>query len=321
MKKNNKDYYSLFRLTPEATQEEIKKAYRKLAILYHPDRNPKDPLAEGRFRVLQEAYNVLGDPGKKRIYDQSLRFFSQTNLRYRRGGGESRSNSRSGTSHSQNRSSEGRGRRETPHNVRRETSQSFQSEHLRYTLSLRLEDVAKGVEKKISFVRRREGIESQAQLSVKVPAGIREGQRLKLKGEGESFFRGSAPGDLYIIISIQSHPLFHREGNNVFMALPLSFKDAILGAKIDVPTLWGVSVLTVPSYTSSGKILCLKKQGFPSSERRGSYGDMMVKVIIDIPRHLGKRDLKEIRKLNLSNERYPLVEEYEKKFKTLRKSA
>lgn len=324
----NKDYYSVLGVSRQASPDELKKAFRKLAMKYHPDKNPGDKVAEERFKEVNEAYDVLSDPKKKQMYDQ----FGHAGFQGAgpgaggpfqgfggfRGGGPRGFDPRQaenfndifgdffgeffgGDTHP------GAGRR-GPREAR--------GADLRYTLTITLEEAATGTEKRISFVRQRGGREDTAKLSITVPAGVKAGQRLKLRGEGDGPIGPGKPGDLYVIVGFQDHPLFKRKDNDILMELPISFADALLGTQVEVPTLTGKASLSVPAGTHPGQIFRLKGKGFPDI---GGYapGDMLVKIVVDVPNVVSEEDRQLLERLRKSAGQAPLVAEFREKMKKL----
>jgi molecular chaperone DnaJ len=166
-------------------------------------------------------------------------------------------------------------------------------------------------------VRQRGGKEDTAKLSITVPAGVKPGQRLKLRGEGDSPpGGGSKTGDLYVIIGFQDHVLFKRKDNDVLMELPISFVDALLGVATEVPTLTGKAALNVPAGTHPGQIFRLKGKGFPDM---GGYapGDMLIKVVVDVPNQISDEERQALEKLRKVAGSSPLVADFKEKMKRL----
>jgi molecular chaperone DnaJ len=179
-------------------------------------------------------------------------------------------------------------------------------------LNVSLEDAAIGCEKTVSFIRQRNGREDTAKLAVKVPAGVKQGQRLKLTGEGDGAPTGGIPGDLYVIVNLQEHSLFKREEDDVILELPISYVDAILGTNIEVPTLTTKVALKIPAGTHSGQVLRLKGKGFPKSGGYG-MGDMLVKILVDTPSSLSAKQKDLLEELAKSGQETPLVKSFNEK--------
>jgi molecular chaperone DnaJ len=318
------DYYSVLSVARNATQDDIKKAYRKLAMKFHPDKNPGNKQAEEKFKHITEAYEVLSDEKKREAYDQ----FGHAGVGGSGGfgggpysgpggfggggfggfggfggGGGSGGPRTGGTSGDPFQDIFGEvfgdifkgsqsAQRESGFGSR--GTRPTRGADLRYTLNLSFEEAAQGCEKPIQFIRIRNSNEETTKLMVTVPAGVKSGQRLKLRGEGDGGGNGGTAGDLYVIINIQEHSLFTRENHDCHLDLPISFTDAILGAQVEIPTLTGKAALRIPAGAHSGQVLRLKGKGFPKVGGFGA-GDMLVKILIDVPEHLtnDQRDLVE----------------------------
>ncbi|UXR65779.1 DnaJ domain-containing protein [Bdellovibrio bacteriovorus] len=323
---SKKDFYSILNVSRSATAEEIKKSYRKLAMQYHPDKNPGDKKAEEKFKEITEAYEVLSDTKKREMYDQ----FGHAGAQGFGGGGAggpfggaggfggfggAGSSSQGGDPFQDifgdvfgDIFGSARGPGARPRRPSKGTD-------LRYTLNISFEESALGCEKVISFMRQRGGREEPAKLSVNVPAGVKEGQRLKLAGEGDAT-AGANAGDLYVIINIQEHPLFKRSENDVTLDLPIIYTDAILGTNIEVPTLTGKAMIRIPPGTHSGQTFRLKGKGFPKLGGFGS-GDMLVRILVDTPSSLSSRQKELMEELAKSGESSPLVKAFQDKVSQL----
>lgn len=317
----------------QATPDELKKAFRKMAMKFHPDKNPNDKTAEDRFKEVNEAYDILSDPKKKQMYDQfghaafqaggpgpgahggpnPFRGFENF------GGFDPRQGGQSGDFQDMFSDFFGEffsGEQTHPGARSRGPRGENRGADLRYTLNVTLEEAATGAEKRINFVRHRNGREDSAKLSITIPAGVKAGQRLKLRGEGDAPPGSGKPGDLYVIVNFQDHPLFKRKENDVLLELPISFVDALLGTQIEVPTLTGKAMLNVPAGTHPGQIFRLKGKGFPDI---GGYapGDMLIKIIVDVPNNITAEDREALEKLRKTSSNTPLVTEFRDKMKRL----
>jgi molecular chaperone DnaJ len=307
----SKDFYALLGVSKSSTADEIKKAYRKLAMQLHPDKNPGNKKAEEKFKEITEAYEVLGDVEKRKKYDT----YGSSDFSGFGGAGGFEGFRQQG------------GFQGNPENFqdifgdvfgdlfsggRARSKRPLRGADLRYSLVISFEEAASGCEKVITFVRQKGNSNETAKLSVQVPAGVKENQKLKLNQEGDIPGQGGVPGDLYVIISFQTHPLFTREENDVIQEVPISFTDALLGAEIEIPTLSGKGVLKIPPGTSSGQTFRMKSKGFPRLGGLGS-GDMLVKVQLVIPSRLTQEEKVLVEKLAEKIGVPDSVEEYQKK--------
>jgi curved DNA-binding protein len=291
-----KDLYGVLGVSRGADEDAIRKAYRQLARRYHPDVNPGDEEAEESFKAISEAYAVVSDPVRRRNYDE----FGEVSLeggfdsekarraretfgrRFGAGGHGGGSFARGGESfHFDNleglfsdlfsRSGGPRGRR----GVDQEAE-----------IELDFVDAVRGGEHRLSFARpTADGRARQETLSVRIPPGVADGGRIRLRGKGGEGLGSGQPGDLYARIRIRPHPFFRREGRNLELDLPVSVREATLGAKVQIPTLDGRVTLTIPPGTDSGSKLRLRGKGVPSPSG-GTPGDLYVVVQIRVPRDL-----------------------------------
>ena len=291
------DYYKVLGVPRNASAEEIRKAYRKLARQYHPDARPNDKDAEERFKQIQEAYAVLGDPEKREMYDRYGAAFESGGPRTKTwtwssgpeaGGGTvdlndlfddldlgdlfggfgfGRSGRRTGTAWT--------GRRAAP----------VKGQDVRMEIQVPFQVAAEGGTH--DLVIRRNG--RQERLSVKIPAGIADGGVIRLAGQGEPGVAGGPPGDLLVKVRVAPHPYFRREGNDLLVEVPVTVTEAALGAKVEVPTLSeGTVVVTVPPGTSSGTRLRLRGKGV-RDPKTGVRGDQYVILKIVVPKNLSER--------------------------------
>ncbi len=306
-----KDYYKILGVEKGATADEIKKAYRKLALKYHPDRNKDDPAAEERFKEVGEAYAVLSDTEKRKQYDtfgsQGFRqrysqediyqgsdigdilremglggdFFSR--IFGGRGGGPS--GFRAYTYGQGGPRPGGPGTGGFDYGAYGHPGGAMRGSDLVYELPVSLEEVAHGADKMVSY--RRGG--KLERVSVKIPAGIASGQKLRLAGKGEPGPGGGPDGDLLIRVRVLDHPRFKREGNNLEVTEEVAFSQAALGATLEVKTLEGRTLsIKVPKGTQNGARLRLRNQGLPHFKGSGK-GDLYVKVSLAVPKKLSSR--------------------------------
>jgi curved DNA-binding protein len=289
-----RDYYDILGVSKNARDDELKRAYRKLAMKYHPDKNPNKKEAEERFKEINEAYAVLSDKEKRKQYDTfgkegfHQRFTQEdifqgfdfdeilSGLFGGRGRREFRSGGRGGFDFGdlfggQN-AYQDMGR--TPR----------KGEDIVYELSISLEEAANGGEKRISY-RKNGRIE---EVSVKIPRGIPPGKKLRLAGKGREGRNGGPPGDLYLQISVKDHPIFSREGDDLIVEKEINFSEAVLGTTIEVPTLEGTKKVRVPSGTQCHTKMRLKGLGIPRFQG-DARGDEYVKLIVKVPRKVTEK--------------------------------
>lgn len=286
------DYYETLGVSKDSSGAEIKKAYRKLAMKYHPDRNKGDKDAEEKFKKISEAYAVLSDKEKRQQYDSygSAGFqqrFSQEDifrgsnlgdiLREFGLGGAFGSSGMGGGGFEAFFQQGGRTFRSTS-----QPRTPVRGENLTYEFVITLDDVLRGAEKKISL--RHGG--RQDNVTVRVPVGIEEGKKLRLPGKGMESKAGGPPGDLYLQVKLEPHSVFSRDGSHLSMTQKIPFSAACLGAEVDVPTLEGRKLkVKVPAGVQQNSKLRLKGHGLPSSPQ-GSRGDILVKIEIEVPKKL-----------------------------------
>lgn len=294
-----KDYYKILGVAKSASAEEIKKAYRKLALKYHPDRNKGDKVAEDRFKEISEAYAVLSDSEKKKQYDMfgadgfQQRYtqddifrdvdFGSIFREFGFGGGGGR-----GGPHIFSQIFGGAGGR--PQYGRRGPfgggqPQGVKGQDLIYELSVTLEEIVTTTEKVIAF--QVDG--RQERISTKIPAGISTGKKLRLAGKGNPGSYGGPNGDLYVQIKVLDHPLFKREGDDLILARKIKFSDALLGTEMEVPTIDKKTMrLKIPAGTQNNAKFRLKGQGMPHMNQKGR-GDAYVQVNVEVPKKLNKK--------------------------------
>ncbi len=335
---SKRDYYEVLGVERSADERTIKKAYKKLAMKYHPDRTQGDKGMEEKFKEAQEAHEILTDSKKRPVYDQ----YGHAGVDQSRGGGGHGQGAEFGDIFGDvfgDIFGGGRGRQ----------SRARQGSDLRYNLEMSLEEAVRGKDVEIRVptlvecdschgsgankgssptgcptckgngqVQMRQGFfavqqtcptcsgkgkiigdpcspcrgqgrkEKTKTLSVKVPAGVDTGDRIRLTGEGEAGENGAPAGDLYVQVNIREHEIFERDGNNLYCEVPLGFATAALGGEIEVPTLDGKVKLKITLETQTGKMFRLRGKGV-KSVRSGSVGDLMCKVVIETPVNLSPK--------------------------------
>jgi molecular chaperone DnaJ len=349
---NKRDYYEVLGIDRQASEQAIKSAYRKLAMQYHPDRNPDNKeAAEEKFKEITEAYSVLADAQKRAAYDQ----FGHAGVSS--GGGWSPDFSSTIFADFEDLFGDffgfggfGRG----PRQGRR----ASRGADLRYDLEISLEEAARGLETKIKIpraetcsdcrgsgakqgsapiscpacggrgqIRHQQGffaiartcphcqgmgqvireacpaclgkgqVRQEKVLGLKIPAGVEEGTRLRVSGEGEAGEMGGTHGDLYVVLRIREHPYFDRQGNDLYYTIPISITQATLGAEIKVPTLKGQERLRIPEGTQTGTVFRLRGCGMPSVDGR-RQGDLYVSVYVVTPTRLSREQRRVFEMLN-----------------------
>lgn len=295
------DLYELLEVDRRATSEDLKRAYRRQARRFHPDVNPGNPEAEKRFKEVTWAYQVLSDSARRSQYDRFGRVFS-----------DGRSQGPFGTSVDVDLGSLLGSVVRDIFGGRRRPGRSRQD--LRYTVTISLEDAASGTEKTIRFSRKvGDGEDVKESLKVKVPAGVETGQKLKVRGKGVG--TGAASGDLYVVVNVSEHEYFRRRGCDVFCDLPVTFAQALLGAELPVPTLYGPAVIRLPPGTRPGTVLTLKGRGMPRLDRGSRHGgDQFVGVVLEMPGDLPGDVRDQLLALDraMSANRSALKEQYER---------
>ena len=287
-----RDFYELLGVSRDATAEEIQREYRKLARKFHPDVN-KEPGAEERFKEISEAYDVLSDPDTRKRYDSFGPDYRQvpegvdpdTWARARAGAGQ-RARPRAGGDESVF-FSQGFGEGDV--DIDDLFSSMFGGARTRRgwgpvpgadqeaEISLTLEEAFRGGRRSITL----SGPQGERRLEVNIPAGVTDGQRIRLAGQGGQGSAGAAAGDLYLVVRIQPHSRYRLDGRNITMDLPLAPWEAALGASVSVETLGGPATVKVRPGTSSGKKLRLKGRGLPNP--KGTPGDLLAEVRIMVP--------------------------------------
>jgi curved DNA-binding protein len=283
-----RDYYEVLGVPRSAKPEQIKQAYRKLAKQYHPDRNPNDKAAEARFKEIQAAYDVLGDPEKRKQYDQ----FGEAGVAAGAPGAGWRSAGPGGSRVYTWKAGSGpdipiedlddlftifAGRGTGRARRGEDAFQDFfgrargagpatrpqAGQDMEHHVTLAFDQAINGTRLELAMS------DTGSRVEVRIPPGIKDGQRVRVRGKGAPGPSGGPPGDLYIICRVQPHSYFRREGNDIYLDLPLSLTEAALGTRVEIPTLEGKTVLTVPPATPSGTRLRLRGKGVKTGNHRG----------------------------------------------------
>ncbi|CUA81513.1 chaperone protein DnaJ [Gulbenkiania indica] len=344
---SKRDFYDVLGVNRDASEDDIKKAYRKLAMKYHPDRNPDSKEAEDKFKEVKEAYEILSDAQKRAAYDQygHAGVDPQAGMG---GGGAGFGGFDFGDIFSDIFGGGGRGGR----------SNVYRGADLRYNMEITLEEAARGCEKQIRIptheacdtchgtgakpgtqpktcatcgghgqVRMSQGffsiqqtcptchgtgkqitdpcnkchgagqIKSNKTLNVKIPAGVDEGDRIRLAGEGEPGQNGGPAGDLYVVTHLKQHPVFQRDGMDLHCEMPISFATAALGGEVEIPTLDGVAKVKIAPETQSGRVYRLRGKGV-KAVRGNDYGDLMCHVVVETPVNLNERQKELLREFD-----------------------
>jgi len=348
-----KDYYEVLGVNRDASEEDIKKSYRKLAMKWHPDRNPDNPKAEGNFKEAKEAYEILSDSQKRAAYDQFGHAGVDSTAAAGAGAGAGFGNFADAFGDIfSDIFGGGRGR-----------SNVYRGADLRYNLEISLEDAARGTETRIRIpameecgtchgsgarsgtaptvcptcsgqgqVRMQQGffsiqqtcprchgtgkivanpcvacggagrIKQHKTLSVKIPAGVDDGDRIRLSGEGEAGANGGPPGDLYVVVHLKPHPVFTRDHNDLHCEMPISFTSAALGTDIEIPTLDGYAKIKVPAGTQTSQMFRLRGKGI-KGVRSSAHGDLICHVAIETPVQLTARQKELLLELETINQK------------------
>ncbi len=323
---NYKDYYKILGVEKTAAEKDVKSAYRKLARKWHPDANPDNPkAAEEKFKDIQEAYEVLGDPEKRKKYDvlgmdwQRAAQQAEQQRSYRSQYGDETFNFGQGAQPGAGASGfsdffdaffSGIGRRQTPGSG---TPFQQRGQDLETTIDLSLSEAYNGGAKSISLQIedvcpkcKGTGTErgricptchgtgrvlQNKKFDVNVPKGVREGQRIRLAGQGGSGVGGGPRGDLFLVVHLTGDDQFERDGDDLYLDLPVSIYDLVLGGEVRVPTMTGDVTMTIPAGTQSHKTLRLAGKGMPKV-RNGGSGDQYVRLIGQLPQNLTEKEQK-----------------------------
>ena len=318
------DPYATLGVARDADDDAIRSRYRELARRYHPDVNPGDASAEERFKNVSAAYTVLSDPEKKAAFDEFGEVALQSGFdveaarraRGAFGGGEANFGGFEGFGQAAGQGGiedllsnlfggAARGWGPGPFRPRSRAGADLEAD-----LALDFVDAARGCEQSLTMNRQQpDGSQRSETLTVRIPPGVSEGGRVRLRGKGEPGVGGGPAGDLYARVHIRPHPVFRREDRHLYVDLPVSIREAVLGTKVEVPTLEGRVTLTIPPGTDSGTRLRLRGKGVPGT-RQGAAGDLFAIVQIRVPGSVSGATataLEELNELEVANLRDDLL--------------
>jgi DnaJ-class molecular chaperone len=301
-----KDYYATLGVSKTATDKELKQAFRKLARKHHPDVNPGDKKAEARFKEINEAYEVLGDPAKRKRYDElgaNWRMYEQTEAQRGphpfaggHGGfhtmtpeemeelfGDQNPFSDFFTTFFGAQPEAGGGFGGESRRGARGRSRTRPGRDVEHEIELTLEEAYHGTTRRLSL--KHDG--HARTVDVRIPQGVGDGSRVRVSGEGEQGVGGATSGDLYLRVSLAPHPLFERKGRDLYVKVPVPVHAAVLGGEAEVPTLTGKTVrLRIPQVTQNGQVFRLKGYGMPAVGKPDDKGDLYARVEVQLPTEL-----------------------------------
>lgn len=307
---NYKDYYKILGVAKDASQKDIKKAYRKLAAKYHPDKNPKDTAAEEKFKEVNEANEVLSDTEKREKYDtlgSNWEAYQNTGDDWREYANQKNQQGRN-TRYYQGDTSDFFGQGGTG-------GEDFSSFFETYFGGGGGQTQFSGgdtqAEMPITLLEAYEGSKRtfeihNEKLRITIKKGSYDGQQLKIKGKGQSGVKGGNRGDLYIILRVQKDPRFQRRGDDLLYVANVDLYTALLGGKAEVPTLKGKVNVSIPKGSETGKTLRLKGKGMPKYARPSSHGDLLVKLNVNLPKQLTKEEQELFKQLQDLRESQPV---------------
>ena len=314
-----KDYYKTLGVAKNATEKEIKKAYRKLARDFHPDKNPDDPQAEEKFKEINEAYEVLSDPEKRKKYDQfgsqwknftgsggrpedfwqqygggmgggmggNARTVSPEELEQMFGGGAGGFSDFFETLFGMG--ARGGGGFTGARPGASYAPRPMRGRDIEHPIDITLEEAYHGGSRTLQLADQR--------IEVRIPKGVKTGSRVRVAGKGEPGRNGGPAGDLYLRINVLPHPQFQREGDNLRLKLPVDLYTLILGGEVQVPTLDRPLILNIPEETPNGKIFRLSGKGMPKLKNPDQHGALLVEVSAKLPQNLSEQEKELFRQL------------------------
>lgn len=293
---NYKDYYNILGILKDATAKDIKKAYRKLAAQYHPDKNPDDKTAEEKFKEINEANEVLSDPKKREKYDtlglnwQDYEQYGDDWREYAKYAQKNRSGNRSGYN---------QGNQSQFYRAQAGSNEDFsdffdaffggQSQGKRFSggdiqteMPITLMEAYQGSKRTFEI--------NGKKLRITIKPGAYDGQTLKVKGKGQPSVQGGKPGDLYIILRMEPDYRFTRRNNDISSIVEIDLYTAILGGKIEIPTLTGKVKMDIPKGSENNKVLRLKGKGMPLYNKPNQYGDLLITLKVSLPKNLNTEE-------------------------------
>lgn len=305
-----RDYYDVLGIERSASEAELKRAFKRLARRHHPDVNPGDKKAEERFKEISEAYAVLSDADKRRRYDAMGHAAFGGGSPWGEGGAppsmedilrEFGLGDILGGMFGGGRDPRGGGFRTHPPPPQR-------GQDVNYSMEIGFDDALKGLHTTITVPKTtsRDGRAQRGaeRIQVRIPPGVSTGSRVRLAGKGESSLNGGGNGDLFIVTKVREHPFFERRGDNLYLELPVSLGEALLGARVEINTFEGASKMTIPPSTQNGQVFRLSGKGAPRL-KGGGKGDLFVTIRVLLPEGVDEESKEMIREFERRNPTSP----------------
>lgn len=306
--KSQANFYFILNVSPQAKDQDIKKAYLKLARIYHPDKNRGNKLAEKKFQQINEAWQILKDPQKRQLFDESLKKVQKSAPSLRQ---------------------------EMSPNVETQEKPAKKLEKpidLEVSLKVSLEDLCQSLSKTVHYFKPVYGAKTKSSIAIQIPAGIKQGTSLRFKGKGGAEGRKKF-GDLYVKIQIKPHNIFQliKDSRDLILERPISFVEAIEGKKLEIPSPYGFLMLNLNPPVQHKQLLKIKGQGLPKN-LKGDRGDLFVKIFIDYPLKNSVKIQKQMEGLSFDRQKiyvekfkrssfiYPKVLKFQKKMQELKKT-